>query len=82
MARIAVRPQQDRYALARAFFAKMVLNLPTTSSLIDRLRIDATIRRRCGWVSVRRLPSESTFLRAFAEFAASSFPNQVHAALI
>ena len=76
------RPQQDRYALARAFVAKMVLNLPTTSSLLDRLRVDATLRRLCGWVSVRRLPSESTFSRAFAEFAASSFPNHVHEALI
>ncbi|MFM9152668.1 MAG: transposase [Methylocystis sp.] len=76
------RPQQDRYALARAFVAKMVLNLPTTSSLIDRLRVDATLRRLCGWISVRRLPSESTFSRAFAEFAASSFPNHVHEALI
>ena len=76
------RPQQDRYALARAFVAKMVLNLPTTSSLLDRLRVDATLRRLCGWVSVRRLPSESTFSRAFAEFAASSFPNNVHEALI
>ena len=76
------RPQEDRYALARAFVAKMVLNLPTTSSLIDRLRVDATLRRLCGWISVRRLPSESTFSRAFAEFAASSFPNHVHEALI
>ena len=76
------RPQQDRYALARAFVAKMVLNLPTTSSLIDRLRVDATLRRLCGWVSVRRLPSESTFSRAFTEFATTGFPNQVHEALI
>jgi len=76
------RPQEDRYALARAFVTKMVLNLPTTSSLIDRLRVDATLRRLCGWISVRRLPSESTFSRAFAEFAASSFPSHVHEALI
>ena len=76
------RPQEDRYALARAFLAKMVLNLPTTSSLIDRLRVDATLRKLCGWISVRRLPSESTFSRAFAEFAASSFPNNAHEALI
>ena len=76
------RPQKDRYALARAFIAKTVFNLPTTSSLIERLCTDATLRRLCGWISARQVPSESTFSRAFAEFAASSFPNSAHEALI
>ena len=76
------RPQKDRYALARAFIAKIVFNLPTTSSLIERLCTDAILRRLCGWISVRQVPSESTFSRAFAEFAASSFPNSAHEALI
>jgi len=31
------RPPKDRIALARAFVAKAVLNLPTTEALIDRL---------------------------------------------
>ena len=38
------RPLEDRASLARAFLAKAVLNLPTTSSLIERLCIDATLR--------------------------------------
>ena len=76
------RPQKDRYALARAFIAKIVFKLPTTSSLIERLCTDAILRRLCGWISVRQVPSESTFSRAFAEFAASSFPNSAHEALI
>ena len=76
------RPQKDRYALARAFIAKTVFNLPTTSSLIERLAADATLRRLCGWISARQVPSESTFSRAFAEFAASSFPNSAHETLI
>jgi hypothetical protein len=76
------RPLADRHALARAFVAKAVLNLPTTSALIERLTADATLRRLCGWEGKRGLPSESTFCRAFAEFAASSLPARVHEALI
>lgn len=76
------RPPADRHALARAFVAKAVLNLPTTLALIERLAADAVLRRLCGWESRRGLPSESTFSRAFAEFAASSLPARVHEALI
>jgi len=76
------RPAADRHALARAFVAKAVLNLPTTLALIERLAADAVLRRLCGWESRRGLPSESTFSRAFAEFAASSLPARVHEALI
>ena len=76
------RPPEDRHALARAFVAKAVLDLPTTSGLIERLAVDATLRRLCGWERASQVPSESTFSRAFAEFAESSLPNQVHEALI
>ena len=76
------RPPADRHALARAFVAKVVLNLPTTLALIERLAADAVLRRLCGWESRRGLPSESTFSRAFAGFAASSLPARVHEALI
>ena len=67
------RPREDRHALARAFVAKAVLNLATTSGLIERLAADARLRRLCGWERARAVPSESTFSRAFAEFAASAF---------
>ncbi|MBF0141627.1 MAG: transposase, partial [Magnetococcales bacterium] len=43
------RPPADRQALARAFVAKAVLNLPTTVMLIDRLDCDPCLRRICGW---------------------------------
>ena len=59
-----------------------MLDLPTTSGLIERLAVDATLRRLCGWERASQVPSESTFSRAFAEFAESSLPNQVHEALI
>ncbi len=76
------RPLEDRHALARAFVAKAVLNLATTSGLIERLAVDATLRRLCGWELRSQVPSESTFSRAFAEFAASGLPGRVHEALI
>jgi hypothetical protein len=76
------RPPEDRHALARAFVAKAVLNLATTSALIDRLAVDARLRRLCGWERAKAVPSESTFSRAFAEFAASALPSRVHEALI
>jgi hypothetical protein len=34
------RPAQDRTAIARTFMAKMIYNLPTTRSLLDRLKTD------------------------------------------
>jgi Transposase DDE domain/Transposase domain (DUF772) len=76
------RPPADRQALARAFVAKAVLGLPQTNQLIDRLNADKTLRRLCGWETHGQIPSESTFSRAFAEFAASALPARVHEALI
>jgi hypothetical protein len=76
------RPPRDRVALARAFVAKAVLDLPTTVMLLDRLKVDKPLRRMCGWESVKQIPSESTFSRAFAEFAASGLPERVHEALV
>ena len=76
------RPVEDRHALARAFVAKAVLDLPTTAGLIERLAVDAALRRLCGWERASEVPSESTFSRAFAEFSDSSLPSLVHEALI
>lgn len=76
------RPARDRAALATAFLAKAVLNLPTTRQLIDRLKTDSPLRRLCGWHCPTALPHESKFSRAFALFAHSELPQQLHAALI
>jgi len=76
------RPLLDRAALARAFVAKTVMNLPTTSMLIERLEADKRLRRLCGWERPGQVPSEATFSRAFAEFATSELPSRVHEALI
>lgn len=76
------RKPADRAALANAFMAKAVLNLPTTVALIDRLTVDRALRRICGFPRWKRLPDEATFSRAFAEFAETRLAEWVHASLI
>jgi len=72
------RPPAERAALARAFVAKSVFNLPTTRLLIDMLSADKNLRRLCGWQRAGEVPSEATFSRAFAAFAASALPSRLH----
>jgi hypothetical protein len=76
------RPSKDRAALATAFIAKAIFNLSTTRSLISRLEVDEALRRYCGWASRSAIPHESKFSRAFAEFAESELPQQLHAAIV
>ena len=76
------RPEEDRAALARAFIAKAVFDVPTTRGLIERLEVDGRLCRLCGWSGAGRLPSEATFSRAFSEFAESRLANRLHETLI
>src|ERR1700712_1355088 len=76
------RPPAERAALARSFIAKAVFNLPTTRLLIEMLSADKALRRLCGWQRAGEVPSESTFSRAFAEFADSALPIRLHDALV
>ena len=76
------RPEEDRAALARAFIAKAVFDVPTTRALIERLEVDGRLRRLCGWSGGGRLPSESTFSRAFSEFAESRLASRLHETMI
>jgi len=76
------RPPDDRPAIARSFVAKAVLTIPTTSALIERLQVDRALRRICGWERRSEVPSEATFSRAFAEFAAQGLPERVHEQLV
>ncbi|MEN7974075.1 MAG: transposase [Verrucomicrobiota bacterium] len=75
-------PQKDRSAIARAFVAKAVYDMPTTESLLDRLATDSKLRRICGWEKKSEVPSRSTFSRAFGEFARSHLAEIVHAEVI
>lgn len=76
------RPLKDRVAIARAFVAKAVYDMPTTRVLLDRLATDVSLRRICGWERKSDVPSESVFSRAFAEFADTQLTQRVHEALI
>ena len=55
-------PRKDRAALARAFIAKAVFDLATTRALIERLAIDRTLRRLCGWTRVGEVPQRGDLL--------------------
>src|SRR5690606_30153654 len=74
--------EYDRRCLLRAFLAKALLNLPTTRALLDRLRVDRTLRQLCGWERVRQIPSESVFSRSFAVLARGKVLDQSHACLV
>ena len=76
------RPPQDRPAIARAFVAKTIYNMPTTRALLDRLETDSALRRICGWERKNDVPDEWTFSRAFTEFSKSRLPERVHEAFI
>jgi hypothetical protein len=60
----------------------MIYNMNTTTDLIDRLKTDKGLRRICGWENKAHIPSESTFSRAFADFASTHLPQRVHEVLI
>ena len=44
--------------------------------------MDEALRRFCGWADAEALPHESKFSRAFAEFAGTQLPQQLHEAVI
>jgi len=65
-----------------AFAAKAIFNLPTTRDLIGRLKADQALRQLCGWHTRQALPHESKFSRAFAQFASTELPQQLHQAVV
>jgi hypothetical protein len=65
-----------------AFIAKAVYNLPTSKALIEYLRDSKNLQRLCGWENRGAIPSESTFSRAFDEFAQGGLPSTIHEAMV
>jgi hypothetical protein len=53
-----------------------------TRDVSERLQRDSRLRRICGFAMTKALPSEATFSRAFAEFAASNLAQKAHEAMI
>ena len=76
------RPRKSRQAILNAFIAKAIFNIPTTRDLIERLGYDKTMRRLCGWYNPWEVPCESTFSRAFGEFAENNIPAVLHEEII
>ena len=76
------RPPHSRAAMAKAFIAKAVWNLPTTRGLIDFISSSPSLRRLCGWDSVSSIPHESVFSRAFERFALRELPANIHKTLV
>ena len=74
--------QEGSCGAARVFLAKAVYNIGTPRTLIDRICSDPRLRRLYGWERQHQIPSEATFSRAFAEFAVTCQPDQMHRALI
>jgi len=71
-------PPKDREQIARAFIAKSVYNIQTTRDLMDRLRIDRTLRVICGWRYSNSIPSESKFSRVFKELSEMKIAEKTH----
>lgn len=76
------RPLKDRSTIAHVFLAKAVYNITDTKFMRELLRTDYTLRRICGFINLRSIPSEATFSRAFAEFAQTELPQRIHESLI
>lgn len=76
------RPPKEREAIARAFVAKAVLKYQHTSALRNELLSTPNLRAICGFSRRRDVVSESTFSRAFAEYAKAGMGNKIHDALV
>jgi hypothetical protein len=75
------RSKKSRKGIARALVAKAVLGIPTTKHLIERLKVDRTLSKICGFLD-GLVPSESVFSRAFGVLAEKSLLNEVHQFLV
>lgn len=76
------RPVSDRRPIVRAFIAKAVLGFSSTRILIQTLQGSPALRKICGWSQLTDLPGESTFSRAFGEFARSCVGQIIHQQLV
>jgi len=76
------RKLKEREAIARSFVAKSVYGFSTTRALIEAITTAGSLRRICGFEYISCIPSESTFSRAFAEFAECGLGEKVHDELV
>jgi hypothetical protein len=76
------RRRKSRLSLLKGFVAKSVFGYQNTKIMIENGKGNPTIRRLCGWERECDVPSESTFSRAFAEFAKSELPQRIHEGMV
>ena len=76
------RPAAERRAIGLSYVAKAVFGYPHTRSLINELHGRPNLRLICGFPKEQDVPSESTFSRAFAEFAKHGLGTVLHDDLV
>ena len=78
------RPPDDRPAIARSLVVRQSRAHHPHHIGPDRAAAgrSCTATHRCGWERRSEVPSEATFSRAFAEFAAQNLPERVHEQLV
>lgn len=76
------RKPSERLSIFKAFVAKSVYNYSQTNTFREFLISNKSLRRLCGYDSISEVPSESTFSRAFNEFAKLDIASKVHEALV
>lgn len=76
------RKLKEREAIARAFVAKIIYKHIHTRLLLKELQRSPNLKRICGFNSISEVPSESTFSRAFSEFAKDGLGEKVHKVLV
>jgi hypothetical protein len=76
------RKLRYRESIARSVVAKSVYGYPFTRSLIEAPKITPSLREICGFDKASDIALESTFGRAFADFADSCLGDRVHEALV
>jgi len=76
------RVPYDRSCLARALVAKTAYGFKTTKDLVAALIAQPGLRLICGIPDSRSVPSESTFSRAFNEFAQAGLGDLCHESVV
>lgn len=76
------RPTIDRVAMMRVFIAKSVLNIPENKFMRERLLVDYTLRKICGFDSRRAVPCEGTFSNVLKEFSEQNLIQEIHEDMI
>ena len=74
--------QKSRCSVYRSFAAKTVLRISTRGKLINRLKSDRNLKKLCGFMRIKDIPSEATFSRVFSEFSELEVNQNVHECMI